>query len=138
MSKNYTHKWTLANVLATTEEIKTKIDDENLQTNDQQDQFEGQYAQSLGTGEIVDKSIISVSVKADDSKRVAKQNIMPTWAATHSLMLSNTYASITRTNTEVIAPLFKTSPTDIITLYTVLIMTQGVPAVVIGPDRKQL
>ena len=28
-----------------------------------------------------DKSIISVSVKADYSKRLAKQDVMPTWAA---------------------------------------------------------
>ena len=60
-----------------------------------------------------DKSIISVSVKVDDIKRLAKQAVMPTWDATRSLLLSNTHESITRTNTEVIAPLFKASPTDI-------------------------
>ena len=59
--------------------------------------FEKQDAQSLGTAEIVssqslntqsaDKSIISVSVKADDSKKLAKQDVMPIWAATCSLLL---------------------------------------------------
>ena len=83
-----------------------------------------------------DKSILLVSVKSDDSKRLAKQDVMPTWAATRSLLLSNTHESITRTNTEVIAPLFETSPTDITTLYTVLMLTQGISAVVVGPDRK--
>ena len=39
---------------------------------------------------------------------------------------------------EVIALLFKTSPTDITTLYTVLMLTQGVSAVVVGPDRKTI
>ena len=63
---------------------------------------------------------------------------MPTWAATGSLLLSNTHESITQPHTEVIAPLFKTSPTDITTLYTVLMLAQGISAVVIGPDRKQL
>ena len=53
MSKNYTHTWALANFLATPEEIKTNIDDENPQTAEQQDQFEEQDAQSLGTAEIV-------------------------------------------------------------------------------------
>ena len=115
MSKDYTHTWVLANFLATPEEIKTNIDDENLQTVEQQDQFEEQDAQCFGTAEIVssqsqdtqsaDKSIISVSFKADDSKLSAKQVVMPTWAATRSLVLSNTHESITRTNTEVIAPL---------------------------------
>ena len=65
---------------------------------------EEQDAQSLGTAEIVssqrqdtqsaDKAIISVSVKADDSKRLAKQDVLPTWAATRSLLLSNTHESI--------------------------------------------
>ena len=80
-----------------TRKNKTNIDAENLQTNEQQDQLEEQYAQNLGTGEIVssqsqdtqsaDKSIISDSVKADDSKRSAKQNGMPICAATRSLLL---------------------------------------------------
>ena len=48
MSKNYTHTWALANFLATPEEIKTHIDDENAQTAEQQDQFKEQDAQSLG------------------------------------------------------------------------------------------
>ena len=82
VSKDFTHMWTLANFLATPEDIKTNIDDENLQTVEQQDQFEEKYAQSLGTAENVssqsqdtqsaDKYITSVSVKADDSKRLAK------------------------------------------------------------------
>ena len=32
VSKDYTHTWALAYFLATTEEIETNIDDENLQT----------------------------------------------------------------------------------------------------------
>ena len=73
VSYNYTHTWALAIFLATPEEIKTNIY-ENLQTVEQQDQFEEQDAQSLGTAEIVssrsqvthsaDKTIISVLVKA--------------------------------------------------------------------------
>ena len=45
VSKTYTHMWALAYVLATTEEIITNIEDENLQTKERQ-------GQSLGTGEI--------------------------------------------------------------------------------------
>ena len=63
---------------------------------------------------------------------------MPTWAATRSLLLSNTHESITRTNTEVIAPLFKPSPTNITTLYTVLMLRQVVSTVVVGPERKTI
>ena len=145
MSKDYTHTWAIAYFLATPEEIKTNIDDENLQTVEQQDQFEEKDAQSLGTAKIAssqsqdtqsaDKSIISVSVKADDSKRLANQDFMPTWAATGSLLLSITHESITRTNIEVIAPLLNTSPTDITSLYYVLMLTQGISAVVVRPYK---
>ena len=91
MSNDNTHTWALANFLATPEEIKTNIY-ENLQTVEQQDRFEEQGAQSLVTAEIVssqsqdthsaDKTIISDLVK-QDRKRLAKQDVMPTWAATH-------------------------------------------------------
>ena len=57
VSKAYTHTWALANFLATPKEIKTNIDDENLQTVEQQDQFEEKDAQSLGTAEIVSSQI---------------------------------------------------------------------------------
>ena len=57
VSEDYTHTWVLANLLhvhvATPEGITTNIDDKNLQTVEQQDQFEEQEAQSLGTAESV-------------------------------------------------------------------------------------
>ena len=119
-----------------------------METVEQQGLSEDQDIQSIDTSEIesphnqgaqsLDKPIISVSVKTDERKRLAKKDVMPTWAATRSLLLSKTQESITRTNTEVIAPLFKTSPTDITTLYTVLMLTQGVSAVVVGPERKTI
>ena len=147
VSKDYTHCWALASFLATHEDSKS-TDDANVQTVEQQGLSEDQGIQSIDTSEIespdnqgaqsLDKSIISVSVKTDERKRLAKKDVMPTWAATRSLLLSNTQESITRTNTEVIAPLFKTSPTDITTLYTVLMLTQGVSAVVVGPERKTI
>ena len=65
-----------------------------MQTVEQQEQFEGQDSQTPDTPETQfsdspdtqspDKSIISVTVKADDSKKLAKQDVMPTWAATRS------------------------------------------------------
>ena len=118
-----------------------------MQTVEQQEQFEGQDSQTPDTPETQfsgspdtqspDKSIISVTIKADDSKKLAKQDVMPTWAATRSPVRSNKHAIINRTNTEVIAPLFKTSPTDTSTLYTVL-MLRGISALVVGPERKTI
>jgi len=63
---------------------------------------------------------------------------MPTWAATKSLLLSRSSQNHGLTNTEVIAPLFRTSPTDYGTLYTVLMLTQGISAFVVGPERRVL
>lgn len=55
-------------------------------------------------------------------EKLAKEDVMPTWAATKSLLIlqSSDSHDHVRTNTEVIAPLFKTSPTDYGTLYTAL------------------
>ena len=61
---------------------------------------------------------------------------MPTWAATKSLLSAQSSDKNIRTNKEVIAPLFKSSPTDYGTLYTVL--TQGISASVVGPQRRTL
>ena len=63
---------------------------------------------------------------------------MPTWAATKSLLLTKSSQPKCRTNTEVIAPLSRTPPTDYGTLYTALKLTQGISVDVVGPDRKTL
>lgn len=61
---------------------------------------------------------------------------MPTWAATNSLL--QPMQRVDRTNSEVVAPLFKTPPTDYATLYTVLSLTQEISAVVMGPERSTI
>jgi len=43
---------------------------------------------------------------------------------------------LSKTNSEVVAPLFRQAPTDYATLYTVLELTQNISDVVMGPDRK--
>ena len=69
-------------------------------------------------------------------RKLAKEEVMPTWAATKSLLLSQSTQSHCRTNSEVIAPLFKTSPTDYSTLHTLLMLSQGISAFVVGPERR--
>lgn len=41
-------------------------------------------------------------------------------------------------NSEVVAPLFKTPPTDFATLYTALKLNQNISAIVVGPERRTL
>ena len=70
-----------------------------------------------------------------------KNDGMPTWAATNSLLMSQSPAikqPHTCTNTAVVAPLFKSSPTDYGTLYTILQLTQGISAKVVGPQRRTI
>ena len=59
-----------------------------------------------------DNSILSVQARTPNGGKLAKEEAMPTWAATKSLLLSQSSQSHGRTNTEVIAPLFRTSPTN--------------------------
>ena len=60
-------------------------------------------------------------VVPNKAERLAKEDVMPTWSATQSLLLSQSTNNCTHTNTAVIAPLFKSSPTDYGTLYTLFI-----------------
>ena len=66
------------------------------------------------------------------------RDVRPTRAATKSLLLSFSSQKQSRTNSEVVAPLFRCSPTDYATLYTVLMLTQGISASVVGPERRTL
>ena len=58
--------------------------------------------------------------------------------ATKSLLLSCSSGNQPQTNSQVIAPLLRTSPTDYGTLYTALMLCQGVSAVVVGPERRTM
>ena len=72
------------------------------------------------------------------AERLVKEDVMPAWSATQSALLSQSTNSCTCKNTAVVAPLFKSSPTDYGTLNTVLQLTQGISAQVVGPYRRTL
>ena len=61
---------------------------------------------------------------------------MLTWSATNSLLLSQ--QKLTKTNSEPVAPLFRQPPTHYATLYTAIMLTQKISAVVVGPSRKTI
>ena len=82
------------------------------------------------------KAIIHVTQHPRKKEKKTKADVMPTWAATQSLLQSGQH--VTRTNSEVLAPLFKTSPTDYATLWSVLSLTQEISAVVVGPERRTI
>ena len=62
---------------------------------------------------------------------------MPTWAATQHILEKQKKTDITKTNCEVVAPLFRNSPHDYGTLWTILSLTQELNAHVLG-DGKTL
>ena len=59
-----------------------------------------------------DNSFFSVQTRIPNGGKLAKEEVIPTWAATESLLLSQSSQSHGRMNTKVIAPLFRTSPTN--------------------------
>ena len=61
---------------------------------------------------------------------------MPSLDATKSLLLSKTSLSNLKTNSAVVASLLKTPPTNYGTLYTGLMLAQGISAELFGPDRN--
>ena len=87
-----------------------------------------------------DKPILEVTEREKTNVRLDKNNVMPTWAATQHLLMKNAdnYQAQTKTNIEVVAPLFRTSTTDYKTLCTVLCLAQDISAVVMGPNRRTL
>ena len=90
------------------------------------------------TTDIQDESHSGSKVVKTKKDHATKLEAMPTWAATKSLLMSQSTSHHRLTNTEVITPLYKTSPTDYGTLYTVLALTQIISSVVVGPERKTI
>lgn len=77
--------------------------------------------------------------KENKQSRIKKEDVMPTWAATQHLLIKNQdcYQLPEKNNVEVVAPLFRRSPTDYGTLYTVLCLAQDISAEVVGPQSGQ-
>ena len=128
--KDYTHSWVLANYLATDETVKveqnaaaTQNDKEPIPANIEC------LASNLKKNILTEKNRCS---------KISKEDVMPTWAATKSLLLSCSSGNQPQTNSRVIAPLLRTSPTDYGPLYTALMLCQGVSAVVVGPERRTM
>ena len=138
LSNDFTHTWALGNHLG----IETSTpSDTTIQyvsepgmvpDKDVTPDAESQMSQ------IAEESIVMADVNSQTRGKIRKEKAMPTWAASKSLLLSESPKEHCRTNTEVIAPLLKTSPTDYATLYTALMLAQGMSAVIVGPERKTL
>ena len=95
---------------------------------------------SSSVAEITDPvtSILSGKIRKNNKVKIAKKDVMTTWTATKSLLLTYQEATShpTKMNSEVLSPLFRTPPTDFATLYTAPRLTQNIPALVVGPERR--
>lgn len=141
ISQDFTHTWALANYLATNDNKESTTAEPELADEQSQDSEENLGQAESSNDRNQNDSILSIKEqmpKMPKPEKVAKEDVMPTWAATKSLLLSQSFDNCTCTNTAVIAPLFKSSPTDYGTLYTALQLTQGISATVVGPHRKTL
>ena len=130
---NFTRIWALASYFTTKSTI---CNTETVMSTDIDAQLEIECEQ-YQTEKNSNESIQGEAAYAE-SKQLNKKQIMPTWAATKSLVLSQTPLSHLKTNSAVVAPLLKTSPTNYGTLYTALKLAQGISAEIVGPDRKTL
>ncbi len=62
---------------------------------------------------------------------------MPTWSATqHILAKNDNHEVATKTHSQPVAPIFRNSPKDLATLYTVLSMSQDISAKIVGPNHR--
>ena len=141
LSKEFTRVLALAN--HSSSDGRVNANDQSTEYEHQCETGQNETDQQLDQADpqnIQDPDVSILSVKAWDQKVVkkVKKDTMPTWASTKSLLLSHTSSTQTLTNTEVLSPLFRTSPTDYATLYTVLMLTQGISAFVVGPARRTL
>lgn len=119
ISKEFTHNWALANYFATHDitrqyqhQTDPHVEDQGHDTH--QDQAEVEPVQYS------DDTCLSLKERTPKHDRLAKGEVLPTWAATTSVLLSCSSESHCQIYTEVIAPLFKTSPTEYKTLHTVV------------------
>ena len=143
---NFNGTWSLASALSNqdltidNDGINTQINNpifenengpESQQSNDHLDL----RSHTLENPEVVN-NILQITHAIDKKKGSKKYNVMPTWASTQSLLLQNSQQIQKKVNTSAIAPLFKTSPTDYSTLYTVLCLTQNISASVVGSQRR--
>jgi len=141
LSKDYTHTWALANLLGADDICEKNLNAPPVEIQQEDSSGQTDQAETLGGVDVQntpspESRILSMQKHTGKIEKLAKEAVMPTWAATKSLLLSQSSPSPCQTNTEVIAPLFNTSPTDYATLYTVLMWTQGISAFVVGPERK--
>ena len=84
------------------------------------------------------QDILILKKRNTKPKKLDKKDVMPTQASTKSLLISHTSPKRCQTNTEVLAPLFRSPPTDYGTLHTALKLAQGISACVVGPERRTL
>ena len=140
LSNDYTHTWALANYLATEDASDKTLDVPQTENQQQQDIDEQQDQREVESENFqdFDDPILVVKERTQTRKMTAKKEVLTTWAGTKSLLLSHSPENQVGklTHSEVIAPLFRTSPTDYTTLYTVLNLTQGISAFVVGPGRR--
>ena len=112
ISKDFTHTWALANYFATDDNRGEIPNNPHVEDKEQHDSEEQQGQPDCEIARNPDNSIFSVQTQIPNGGKLAKEEVMPTWVATKSLLLSQSSQSHGRTNTKVIAPLSRTSPTN--------------------------
>ena len=97
----------------------------------------GNATEEQSTGQC-GQSTADTSIPQTSSPKLEKTDVMPTWAATNSLLMQSLQGEVRPklTQSSIVAPLFRRPPTDFAALYTVLCQAQGISAFVVGSDHK--
>lgn len=127
--------WALASHLAP---YQSDIDDINRPNVETIDQVTSMDNDLVTAHESPILSVVDKAEKDKTQKKLKNEDLMPTWAATKSLLLQNSNNETIRVlhNTGVVPPLSRKSPTDYGTLYTILCLAQDMNVIVVGKDRK--
>ena len=114
ISKDFTtHTWALANYFATDDNRGEIPNNPHVEDEEQHDSEEQQGQSDCENTRNPDNSFFLVQTRIPNGGKLAKVEVMPTWAATESLLLSQSSQNHGRMNTKVIAPLFRTSPMSV-------------------------
>ena len=131
---NFSETWLLASSLANKSDASR---DNSCLVEDKDDT--GLAINTSSESTVSEQGIVEICPKIKNIKTKDKADVMPTWAATNSLLSHNQESCNTRlVNTESVAPLLKTPPTDYATLYTALSLTQNISASILGSQRCTL
>ncbi len=90
ISNEFHRTWALANYFGTDDNNDETLESQNVENGEEQEIEDEEGKVDSETARNLGDSILSVNEQICKRKKLAKEEVMPTWAATKSLLLSHT------------------------------------------------